>query len=153
MLKTLTVKIAPDSGVALIQVPHGELFSLTKDSEARVEHAPQMFNLHLDKSCCDMEIKDEYPFARVRHKLKAQIAKGQLIHALISTMDAQLSNELRYTYAKKAIIIVQDYPDTIEFARKIMLGRKLPEEAEIKEEILDKLSQPLQELFHEMITK
>ena len=153
MPETLTVTIAPISGVALIQVLDGKLYSLMRDREIRVEHAPQMFNLHLDESRRTVQMEDEYPFEKVRHELEVQATKGELVHLLASTMDVQLSDETRHSFAERATEIVRNYPDTMEFARKIMLGSELPAEAEIKDEVLGKLSQPLQELFQEMVAK
>ncbi|MAG12435.1 hypothetical protein CL630_01335 [bacterium] len=152
-LETLTVTIAANIGVALIQMPKGEQYSLARGREVRKENAPQRLNLHHDESCHTLEMEDKYPFAKVRHKLEATASQSELVHMLVDTMDTKLSDERRQERAKSASKIVRNYPKTIEFARKIMLLCRLPEESEIKDEIFGKLSQPLQELLQEVIAK
>jgi len=153
MIQTLTVTIAPTSGVALIQVPEGELYSLMRGRDVRVEKAPQMFNLHHDESRYTVEMEDEHPFDKVRNELETAASKGSLVRMLVETMDTELSDELRQSAAELASKIVADYPETMAFARKIMLTVPLPAESEIKDEILAKLSQPLQDLFGEIVAK
>jgi len=149
----LTVTIAPTNGVALIQVPDGELYSLMRGRGVRVEKAPQMFNLHHDKSRYTVEMEDEHPFDKVRNELETAASRGSLVLMLIETMDTELSDELRQNSARLASKIVADYPETMDFARRIMLTVPLSAEFEIKDGILAKLSQPLQELFGEIVAK
>jgi len=153
MPENLIVTIAPISGVALIQIPGGDLYSLRKDGEVKIEHAPQMFNLHLDASCHMVEMEDEYPFEKVRSKLEEYSSKGILVHLLVSIMDTELDDEYRHSCVERATKIVEKHPDTMEFTRKIMLECELSAQAEIKDEFISKLPQPLQDLFQEMIVK
>ena len=153
MIETLTVTIAPRREVALIRMPSGELYSLQKGEEVRIEKAPQMFNLQLDKSRYTVEMEDEHPFHKVRYELEAAAAKSSLVTILLTTMDVDFSDETRQSCAERASTIVADYPESLVFARKTMLEVPLPAEFEVKGEIVATLSQPLQDLIREVVAK
>jgi hypothetical protein len=153
MSELLNVTIAPYSMVALIATPDGELYSLANNGVARKEKNPSRFKLELDESSHTVKIEDEYPFLKVQRELRQDILRGRTVSLCVKSMDKELPDELRKDAAQVASLIAENYPETMAFARKMLLLIELPEEAEIKKEILDVYSQEFQKLFQEIQEK
>lgn len=73
----ILVRFAPYSNVALVRaegVTEPPCWAVSPDWGVRDEHAPQMFNAHVDPAGEDVKMHDEHPFPRVLRELQLRIA-------------------------------------------------------------------------------
>ena len=77
-MSKIYVDFAPLTEVALVFVPgmtSPPCYAVSPEWDVREEHAPQMFNMEMDKLLeIRVEMEDEHPFPKVLERLKKRIA-------------------------------------------------------------------------------
>lgn len=149
-MSTVKVCFAPGADKALVYESQKIcwLIDLEKEVPER-EPAPQMHNLHIDDWYQEKDMKDEFPYLNVRKELVLLAHRHSTIFMILYSCDVGFSLEFR----KECPGLVGEHlrePGMLEFLKAMFL---LPKEADIQEEVVAEMREPLQALVREAVKK